>query len=113
MEQEVSRYIEGIAPANRELFDRVHALIMTAHPEASVGISYRIPTYRVGKRRLYVGAWKHGLSLYGWQADHDGGFSARHPDLITGRGTLQLRQDAADAIPDTELLDLARAALNP
>ena len=29
-------------------------------------LSYHIPTYEVGRRRLYVGVWKHGVSIYGW-----------------------------------------------
>lgn len=113
MDEAVRRYIDGIEPASWPLFDRVHRLIMDAHPEAAVSISYQIPTYRVGKRRLYLGAWKHGVSLYGWQADRDGGFAQRHPDLLSGKATLRLRQDSADAIPDAELRDLARAALSP
>ena len=113
MDDAVRRYIDGIEPANRALFDRVHGLIMDAHPEATVSISYQIPTYRVGQRRLYLAAWKHGVSLYGWQADRDGGFSERHPDLLSGKATLRLRHDSADAIPDAELRDLALAALTP
>lgn len=113
MDQGVRRYRDGLSPQGRALFDRMHELIMGQHPEASVGISYQIPTYRVGSRRLYVGAWKHGLSLYGWQADRDGGFAARHPDLLSGKATLRLRYADADAIPDAELRDLARHALAP
>ncbi len=26
-----------------------------------------VQAYIDGRRRLYVGAWKHGLSIYGWQ----------------------------------------------
>jgi hypothetical protein len=113
MDEAVRRYIDGIAPHSRALFDRVHRLIMDAHPEATVTISYQIPTYQVGARRLYVGAWKHGLSLYGWQAGRDGGFTARHPDLVTGKATLRLRHDTADRVSDSELLKLASDALNP
>lgn len=113
MDEAVRRYIDGIDPQNRALFDRVHQLIMDAQPEATVTISYQIPTYRVGKRKLYLAAWKHGVSLYGSGTDRDGGFSERHPDLLSGRATLRLRHDAADAIPDAELRDLAAAALSP
>jgi uncharacterized protein YdhG (YjbR/CyaY superfamily) len=104
-------YIDGIAAENRPLFDRIHRLILEAHPAAAVGISYDIPTYKVGKRRLYVGAWKHGVSIYGWQEGRDAGFTSRHPGLRTGKGTIQLRSDDAAAIPDDELRDLVRAAL--
>jgi hypothetical protein len=113
MDEAVHRYIDDIEPASRALFDRVHRLIMDAHPEATVSLTYRIPTYRAGKRRLYLGAWKHGVSLYGWQAGRDGGFAERHPDLLSGKATLRLQHDTAAAIPDAELRDLARAALSP
>jgi len=55
--------------------------------------------------------WKHGVSLYGWGHDRDGGFSARHPELTTSKGTIQLRPAAAARIPDGELRELVRAAL--
>lgn len=75
--------------------------------------SYKMPTYVVGARRLHVGAWKHGLSLYGWGHGRDAGFAARHPELDSGKGTLRLSHSAAGALPDEELRDLLRAALAP
>jgi hypothetical protein len=58
MDEAVRDYIDGIDQANRPLFDRVHQLILAAYPDVAVVISYRIPTYRVGRRRLHVGAWQ-------------------------------------------------------
>jgi uncharacterized protein YdhG (YjbR/CyaY superfamily) len=107
----VRAYIAAIPPQHRALFDRVAGLIADVHPDVSVGISYQMPTYRVGDRRLYVGVWKHGISFYGWGQGEDGGFLDRHPELRSGRGTIRLRPDDAAAIPDTELRDLIRAAL--
>jgi uncharacterized protein YdhG (YjbR/CyaY superfamily) len=112
MDEAVQGYIDGIAPEYRPLFDRVHRLILAEHPDATVVLSYKIPTYKVGKRRLYVGAWKHGLSIYGWQQGRDDAFTSRHPELKTSKGTLQLRPEDAAAIPDDELSDLVRAALD-
>jgi uncharacterized protein YdhG (YjbR/CyaY superfamily) len=113
MDDAVQEYIDGIAAEHRPLFDRLHRLILTEHPDAAVILSYKIPTYTVGARRLHVGAWKHGLSLYGWQRGRDDAFVSRHPALKTSKGTLQLRQQDAAAIPDDELSDLVRAALEP
>src|SRR5258708_27454993 len=97
MDQAVQAHIDGIAPEHRPLFDRLHRLILAAHPDAAVVLSYQIPTYKVGGRRLYVGAWKHGVSIHGWQRGPDAGFLSRHPALKTSKGTIQLRpQDAAD-----------------
>jgi hypothetical protein len=55
--------------------------------------------------------WRHGVSIYGWQEGRDAGFTARHPDLKTSKGTIRLRPEDAAAIPDDELRDLVWAAL--
>src|SRR5258708_7705871 len=112
MDDAVRGYIEAIAPEHRPLFDRLHRLVLEAHPEAAVALSYQIPTYRVGRRRLFLGAWKHGLSIYGWGQDRDAGFIARHPTLKAGRATIRLRPADAESIADEELRDLVRAALD-
>jgi hypothetical protein len=77
-----------------------------------VVLSYQMPTYKIGRRRLFVGVWKHGVSIYGWEQGHDSGFTARHPELKTSKGTIQLRPDDAAAIGDDEFRDLVRAALD-
>lgn len=113
VEDAVAAYIEAIPAPHRALFDRLHGLILTAEPAADVVLAYQIPAYKVGKRTLYLAAWKHGVSLYGWGEDRDGGFLARHPELKSGRATLQLRPEDAAAIADEEFVELARAALAP
>jgi uncharacterized protein YdhG (YjbR/CyaY superfamily) len=111
MDDAVRDYVDAIPSEHRPLFDRLHRLILEVHPDASVVISYQIPTYKVGRNRLYLGVWKHGVSIYGWRQGRDAGFTARHPELITGKGTIQLRLDDAAGISDDELRDLVRAAL--
>ena len=112
MNEAVRSYIDGIDPAYRPLFDRVHRLILTLHPDADVVLSYQMPTYKVGRRRLYVGAWQHGISIYGWGQGRDGGFAERHPELLSGRGTIRLRPRDAAALADGELAALISAVLN-
>jgi len=111
MDSAVRDYVDAIAPPTRPLFDRVHRLVLEAHPGAQVVLAYKMPTYEVGARRLHVGAWKHGVSLYGWDHGRDAGFAARHPELDSGKGTLRLTRAAAQDLPDDELRDLLRAAL--
>lgn len=110
-DQAVQEYIDAIIPEHRPLFDRLHRLILEAQPGVTVVLSYQIPTYKVGPRRLHVGAWKHGVSLYGWQQGGDAGFTVRHPELKTSKGTIRLRPEDAAGIADDEFRDLARAAL--
>ncbi len=107
----VQDYIAGITPPMRPLFDRMHGLILGLHPDAELLLSYAIPTYKVGDRRIYVGAWKRWVSLYGWEEGRDGGFVERHPHLSSGRGTIRLLPEDAETIPDSELRALLRGAL--
>ena len=110
MDEVVRRYRDEMDSEYRPVFDRLHRLIVAACPDAEVVLSYGMPTYRIGRRRLNVGVWKHGLSLY-VAPNRDGGFSARHPELASGKGTIKLRPADAARIPDAEWQDLVRAAL--
>jgi uncharacterized protein YdhG (YjbR/CyaY superfamily) len=111
MDDDVREYIDEIAPEHRPLFDRIHRLVLDVHPQAGVVLSYKMPTYVVGRNRLYVGVWKHGLSFYGWRAGQDAGFAGRHPELVGSKGTLKLAPADAERIPDDEIRDFVRAVL--
>ncbi len=106
-------YIDAIDPEQRPLFERLHALVLEAHPDAEVALSYHMPGYRVGTRRLNLGAWKHGVSVYGFRKDNDGGFLARHPELSSGKGTIRIRVRDADGISDDEFRGLLGGSLEP
>ncbi len=112
MRDDVAAYIDAIDPARRPLFDRVHRLVMEVRPNAEVVLAYKMPTYVSGARRLHVGAWKHGLSFYGWEPGRDGGLVAAHPHLDNGRGTLRLPVSEAALISDAEIRAFMAAVLN-
>jgi uncharacterized protein YdhG (YjbR/CyaY superfamily) len=111
MDDAVRSYIDAIGPDHRPLFDRLHRLILEVHPDATVVLSYQLPTYKVGRNRLFLGVWKHGVSFYGWQQGRDAGFTDRHPELKFSKGTIRLRPEDAATIPDDELSALFRAVL--
>ena len=113
MDDAVRRYIDAIAPEHRPLFDRLHGLILEVHPDATVVLSYQMPTYKAGRHRLFLAMWKHGVSIYGWRQDRDAGFTDRHPGLRSSKGTIRLRPEDATTIPDGELGALFRSALDP
>ena len=104
-------FVAAIDADRRPLFDRVQGLVLEAHPDAELVLSYKMPTFVVGRYRLHVGVWKHGLSFYGWEPGRDAGFTARHPELAGAKGTLKLPPDVAADIPDDELRDFLRATL--
>ena len=105
---EAQACIDGIPPGHRPLFERLHRLILTAHPGAQVTLSYKMPACKAGNRRLYAGAWNMGILVHGWQKDRDGGFTSRHTELVTSKATLQLRDGGAPGISDEDFLGLAR-----
>lgn len=111
MDAELRAYIDSIDPEYRPLFDRLHDITMCAHPDAAFVFAYNMPTYRMGKRRLHLAVWRHGISVYGWRRDNDGGFSERHPELLSGKSTLRIRPDDAAGILDQEFEGLLRGAL--
>lgn len=85
---------------------------MEVQPDAQVVISYSMPTYVVGTRRLHVGVWKHGLSFYGWERGRDCALVADHPQLDSGKGTLRLPGTEAARISDDELRAFADTVLS-
>jgi uncharacterized protein YdhG (YjbR/CyaY superfamily) len=112
MDDAVLAYIDAIDPGHRPLFDRLHRLVLEAHPEATVALSYQMPTYKVGRNRLFLAAWRHGISIYGWQRGRDAGFTDRHPDLVSSKGTIKLRPGDAGTLDDDELRALFRTVLD-
>jgi hypothetical protein len=113
MDADVREYIDAIAPEHRPLFDRLHGIVLRTHPDAEIGFAYQMPTYRVGKRRLNLAVWQHGVSVYGWRRDNDGGFLKRHPELLSSKTTLRITPKSAAAISDDEFSALLGGALEP
>ena len=111
MRDDVAAYISGIDEEHRPLFDRVHRLVLEVRPDARMVLSYKMPTYVAGGRRLHVGVWKHGLSFYGWERGRDAGLVQRHPAWDSGKGTLQLPVDQAADVSDGELRAFLTAVL--
>jgi len=112
MDADVQAYVDGIAAEHRPLFDRVHRLILQARPEADLVLSYGMPAYRAGSRKLHVGVWQHGVSLYGWNKERNAAFTARHPELLSGKATIRLRSGDAAQVTDEELSALIRTSLD-
>jgi uncharacterized protein YdhG (YjbR/CyaY superfamily) len=112
MDAAVRTYVDAIAPEHRPLFDRLDRLVRRVHPEADLVLSYKMPTYKVGTRRLHIGVWKHGVSIYGWQQGKEAAFTSRHPGARTSKGTIRLSPQDAAAVADDELTGLVRAALD-
>ena len=112
MDDAVQEYIDAIAPGYRPMFDRLQRLILEVQPDAELVLSYNMPSYQVNGRRLHVAAWKHGLSIYGWDQERNAGFVERHPSQVSGAGTIRMGPRDLDALSDDELRELVHGALD-
>jgi len=104
-------YVDGLADDTRPLFDRIHQLIVGEYTAIGIGISYKMPVYRRANRSLNVGAWKHGVSIYGFPDEGALSILEGHPERFSGKGTLRITHAVADDISDEELIQLVRSAL--
>ena len=73
-------------------------------------ISYRILTYYVGRRRVYLGLWKEGVSLHAIRGDLIDGFKPRHPSIKRGRGSLNFR--LTDDLPEADIRALIKQVID-
>ena len=112
MPPEVQACVDGIPPGHRPLFERLHRLILTAQRGAQVTLSYKMPAYKAGNRRLYAGAWNRGILVCGWQKDRDGGFASRHPSWSPAREP-SIRRTATRPASATRTSSAWRAATGP
>ena len=106
MDPAVERYVEAIPERQRPLFDRLQSLILELYPHAEIVISYGIPTYKVGRRRVYLGLWKAGVSLHAVPVEE---FKQRHPSIKTGKGSLNFK--VADELPEADVRDVIQRAI--
>ncbi len=112
MDEDVTAYIDAIGPKQRPLFDRLHAIVLAEHPDAEVALSYGMPAYRVGARRLNLGVWQARCVRLRLATRSGRGFAARHPELSSGKATIRIRPRDAGGISDDELRALLGGALD-
>ncbi|MDY7103394.1 MAG: DUF1801 domain-containing protein [Actinomycetota bacterium] len=112
LNDEVRAYIDALGPEHRELFDRLHTLVLDEVPDARVVISYKIPLYKVGKRHVGLNAGrKDGVTLTTTSPDHIAAFVERHPGIPTNKASIKFR--FGDELPTDDIRDVVRRAVSP
>ena len=86
----VDEYIATQAAAAQPRLRELRAIIRAAAPQATEVISYGMPTYKVGGRRVHFGAAKGHCALYGSAIDQ---FTNELRDFKTLKGTVQFPLD--------------------
>ena len=106
LDQAVQTFIDTIPEAKRPLFDRLQTLILELYPDAEIAISYQIPAYKVGRRRVWLGLWKDGVSLHAIDVET---FRQRHPSIKTGKGSLNFK--VTDDLPEADIREVIQQAI--
>ena len=107
MDPAVQSYIDAIPERQRVIFDRLQSLILELYPQAEIVISYQIPTYKVGRGRVFLGLWKGGVSLHGVPVEQ---FKQRHPSIKVGKGSPNFK--LTDELPEADIRDVIKRAMD-
>lgn len=85
------RYLAAVPKDRKPFFLRLQQLILELYPEADIGLSYQIPTYRAKSGWVALGWGQRGVTLYTNGASHIAAFKARHPGIQTGKACLNFK----------------------
>ena len=109
----IDAYLAAVPDDKRRALEKLRAQIRAAAPDATEGISYGLPTFRLdGRYLLSIGAAAAHCSIYG-VSDKDA-TGARLPELedfeSSGRGTIRFRADKPLPVALVNKLVKARVA---
>ncbi|MBN2828933.1 MAG: DUF1801 domain-containing protein [Candidatus Cloacimonetes bacterium] len=104
MNNGVQEYIDKVEDNRKELFYKLQDLILRLFPESERRISYQVVVYQIPTGNVWLGYWKHGVSLYTGFISKIAEFKEKYPDIKTGKGCLNLKM--TDEIPWQEIEDL-------
>ncbi len=109
MDEEVQRFIDSVPYDRRPLFGRLRTMIERLFPDASVKLSYGVPTYKIESGWVALGYWRGGVSLYTNGSHHLSGFKRENPGVRTGTGVINLK--LSDPVPEESLTRVIRHAM--
>jgi uncharacterized protein YdhG (YjbR/CyaY superfamily) len=84
----IDEYLAEVPPEARTALQRLRGVITAAAPGAVEGIAYGLPTFRLGRMRLHLAAFRDHCSFYGW-ARVRAEFADEVRPFESGRGTLR------------------------
>lgn len=88
---EVDDYIKSIPPQRGDRFKSIHKLIMQRYPDATVDMSYRMPTCRISDTWVALANQKQYISLYTCSASHLESYKQKYPQQKMGKGCINFR----------------------
>jgi hypothetical protein len=107
----LGNYLAQLPEARAARGRLLHALVLTLFPKVQVSFDYRMPTYRLGEHYLAWASQKQYLSVYTCSSERIAAFRKNRPDVKSGVGCLNFRDQ--DAFVAAELRLVVKDALAP
>jgi uncharacterized protein YdhG (YjbR/CyaY superfamily) len=99
----VNDYIQSIPDDRLDRFLSVHHLILKLYADATVDMSYKMPTYRAGDGWAALANQRNYISLYTCGASHPESYKQQYPQQKTGKGCINFRDSDEIHYDDLEL----------
>ena len=109
MDKNTEKYFKAVPKARKERVEALHQLILGLFPDATVDMTYKMPTYRVGDGWVALANQKQYVSLYTCGSHHLEGFRAKHPEIKTGKGCINFKDK--DELPLQDIEAVVRHAI--
>ena len=100
MHNDVADYFAAISEERQARINELHNLILNLYPDAVVDLKYKMPTYRVGEGWVALANQKHYISLYTCGYHHIEAFRNNNPQIKTGKGCINFRDNDRLVIRD-------------
>lgn len=105
----VQEYIESLPEKRKERILQIRNLILSLYPEIEENMKYRMPTYTTSTGWVSVASQKSYISLYTCNASHIKRFKERYPEIKTGKGCINFRDN--DSFPLEEIGEVLKKAV--
>jgi len=110
MNRQVEKYFDAVPEDRRPLVEKLHDLILELYPDATVGLDYKMPTYKVNEGWVALANQKRYVSLYTCGEIHLAQFKKKHPDIPTGKGCINFKPNVK--IPLASVRQVVRHAID-
>ena len=109
MNEAFNSYIEAGSAGQRELFGRLHDIILGLYPDSRQVIYYNLPTFKSGRGQVSLGFWKDGVTLYTTSPANIDPFRGARPKIKTNKASINFR--LTDDLPVDDVQAVIRRAM--